>query len=250
MIDELTNYQSIYQSIQIDNIFHRIVEAQEINATRQLVDTIDEHDLLEQLIESSKPKIPYDMRGYHYLLSTPFRYPPLNYGSRFGTVHEPSLLYGSIKEATCVAECAFYRLSFFHSMIEAPAIIKAQHTLFTAGFRSSKVVDLSSPIFLKYASQIADKSDYTFTQKLGSFLRNNGFDCLLYSSARDPGHGLNVALYNHVPLKDKKPIATAEWHSQVIKDKVQFKNIRTKCSYDFDIKDFFDHNGRLPMPAD
>ncbi len=246
MIDELAAYQSVH----IDSIFHRIVEAQEINATYQLVDSIDEHEILEQLIESSKPKIPYDMRGYHYLLSTPFRYPPLNYGSRFGSVHEPSLLYGSISESTCIAECAFYRLNFFHSMVQPPTVIKAQHTLFTAGFRSSAVIDLSSLAFSKYNSQITNKTDYTFTQNLGSFLRDNGFNCLLYPSARDPDLGINVGLFNPEPLKDKKPISIAEWYSQVTRERVQFKSIRNNRSYHYDISIFADDNGRLPVPSD
>ncbi|GGF91160.1 MULTISPECIES: RES family NAD+ phosphorylase [Cysteiniphilum] len=237
MIDELNEYLPI----NIDGIFYRIVEAQEINATRQLVDTLDEHELLENMIESSKPTNPYKMDSYHYLLSTPFRYPPLNYGSRFGAVHEPSLLYASIKESTCIAECAFYRLNFYYSMTkQPPKTLKSQHTLFTASFQTSKAIDLTDQVFSKYTGKLIHKSDYSFTQRLGSDLRNKGFDCVIYTSARDPSHGLNIALYNPSPLKEDKPISTHEWYSEVSKEVVQFKNIRTKESYEFHIKDFFD----------
>jgi hypothetical protein len=74
-----------------DEIF-RIVESQEEIATTNIVANLDEQNVLEQLLETSKPgaigTVP------HYLLSTPFRYPPLKHGSRFGTLFENSLFYG------------------------------------------------------------------------------------------------------------------------------------------------------------
>ena len=66
---------------------YRVVEAQHINSTRKLVDTDDEQELLEALIDGAKRPAPVGASfvGLHYLLSTPFRYPPLKYGSRFGS---------------------------------------------------------------------------------------------------------------------------------------------------------------------
>lgn len=88
----------------------RVVEAQHISSSRDLVDTLEEHDLLEELIEESKPSIAKDK---HYLIFSPFRYPPLKYGSRFGSLYEPSLWYGSLELETAFAEVAYYRLQFF-----------------------------------------------------------------------------------------------------------------------------------------
>ena len=68
----------------------RVVEAQHQVSTRKLVDTLEEQSLLEDLIDAAKPPDPTQGR-LHYLLSTPFRYPPLRHGSRFGTRHEPGL---------------------------------------------------------------------------------------------------------------------------------------------------------------
>ena len=62
----------------------RLVESQEQVATLQLVDTLEEQALLEELIETSKPHLPPSSETLHYLLKTPFRYPPLRWGSRFG----------------------------------------------------------------------------------------------------------------------------------------------------------------------
>jgi len=66
----------------------RVVEAQHQVSTRKLVDTAAEQSLLEELIDGVKPP---DRTGgaLHYLLATPFRYPPLRHGSRFGGAINP-----------------------------------------------------------------------------------------------------------------------------------------------------------------
>jgi hypothetical protein len=57
----------------------RVVETQQDSSTRRLVDSAAEHELLEALLDESKPPVPDGCRGLHYLLFTPFRYPPLLY---------------------------------------------------------------------------------------------------------------------------------------------------------------------------
>src|SRR5690606_16644700 len=89
----------------------RVVESQHHVSTRKLVDSLDEQAALEQLIETAKPPDRHPGR-LHILLSTPFRYPPLRHGSRFGGRHEPSLWYGSELPRTAFAELAYYRLVF------------------------------------------------------------------------------------------------------------------------------------------
>ena len=60
----------------------RVVEAQHQVSTRKLVDSTAEQVMLEEMIDGVKPP---DATGgrLHYLLFTPFRYPPLIHGSRF-----------------------------------------------------------------------------------------------------------------------------------------------------------------------
>src|SRR4030095_6173771 len=82
----------------------RMIEAQYITTTRKLVDSFEEQDILEELIESNKPSLKENSLELHYLLSTPFRYPPLKNGSRFGTRFEPSFWYGSLELNTAMAE--------------------------------------------------------------------------------------------------------------------------------------------------
>ena len=81
----------------------RLVESQEQVATNSLVRTLAEQALLEDLIETSKPQLPGPAIRLHYLLATPFRYPPLPWGSRFGRCFEPSLFYAARTRDTVLA---------------------------------------------------------------------------------------------------------------------------------------------------
>ena len=81
----------------------RIIEAQELISKRKLVDSFEEQVVLEEIIESDKPSITKEYLNFHPLLYTPFRYPPLKYGSRFGKKTEPSLWYGSLKLHTAIS---------------------------------------------------------------------------------------------------------------------------------------------------
>ena len=88
----------------LDHKVFRVVEAQHISSTRKLVDSEKEHEILEILIERTKPHLSQasEFKGLHYLLFTPFRYPPLRHGSRFGKTYEPSLWYGSLELETAL----------------------------------------------------------------------------------------------------------------------------------------------------
>src|SRR5688500_4352089 len=97
----------------------RMVEAQHIASTMKLVDNPDEQDVLERLIDETKPAVPPECRHLNYLLFTPFRYRPYPHGSRFRRAGwTPGVYYASAAETTAVAEMAFYRLLFF---LESPA---------------------------------------------------------------------------------------------------------------------------------
>jgi hypothetical protein len=63
--------------------------------TRKYVDDDSEHDALEAELGNHKP--PYPRGPHHVLIASAFRYPPLKWGSRFGTIHESSLFYASLE---------------------------------------------------------------------------------------------------------------------------------------------------------
>ena len=54
----------------------RLVEAQHIVSTLKLVDSADEQDVLDAMIDGTKPPVPPECRHLDYLLYTPFRYGP------------------------------------------------------------------------------------------------------------------------------------------------------------------------------
>ncbi len=68
----------------LSEVVFRVAESQQKVATNTLVDTLQEQRILEELLDRVKPPIPYDCQQYDYLVYTPFRYPPLKHGSRFG----------------------------------------------------------------------------------------------------------------------------------------------------------------------
>ena len=128
----------------------RMVESQEQIATNALVDSLEEQSLLEEMLEASKPPTPAETAGLHYLLATPFRYPPLRHGSRFGVRQEPSLFYGSIDLSAALAETAYYRFVFWSGMEEPPpgGRLITEHTVFAALYAAARGLCLYEEPFL------------------------------------------------------------------------------------------------------
>src|SRR5262249_25292452 len=148
----------------------RAVEAQHQVSTRKLVDSADEQILLEELIDRVKP--PDTTRGrLHYLLSTPFRYPPLPHGSPFGARHERGIWYGSESKRTMFAEVAYYRLVFLEGTRADLGVVTTQLTAFCIRARSARAVDLVAPPFDAHRRAIASPTRYTTTQALGATMR-------------------------------------------------------------------------------
>ena len=196
----------------------RVVESQQRIATRQLVDSDAEHEALEALVEASKPPLPAEpaFAGLHFLLFSPFRYPPLGHGSRFGTRTERSLWYGSATLATAFAEVAYYRLLFFEATSARLAPNRVPMSAFQVHVRSAAGIDLTLPPFDAHRPTIAAKASYANTQRLGREMRGDGVECFRYPSARDPGRGVNVALFTPAAFAQKEPVGPTEaWHCTV-----------------------------------
>ena len=102
----------------------RLVEAQHVVSTLSLVDNLDEQNLLEDILEDTKPPVPAECRHLDYLLSTPFHYRPNPYGSRFRKAGlTPGIWYGAEQPETAVAEMVFYlfyRYLFYAESPETP----------------------------------------------------------------------------------------------------------------------------------
>lgn len=129
---------------------YRLVESQEQIATLGLVNNVHEQGILEDLLESTKSPLPADTYSLHYLLSTPFRYPPLKYGSRFGTTFEQGIFYGSLNLHTALTETAYYRFVYMlgpEAPYEHP--ISNQYSSFSVKVRSDRGIFLDHPPFFK-----------------------------------------------------------------------------------------------------
>lgn len=186
----------------------RVVEAQHISSSRDLVDSREEHELLEELLEESKPSVSKDN---HYLIFSPFRYPPLKYGSRFGRTYEPSLWYGSLELRTAFAEVAYYRLKFFQDTEAKLEYIEIPMTAFKSNIHTDKGIDLTRNSFLQYQEQISNGNSYEHSQPLGTAMRQEGIDVFMFFSARTHHKGKNIAAFSpHVFYRKGGQYITAQ----------------------------------------
>lgn len=228
----------------------RVVECQEQVATNQLVDTLDEQAVLEQLLEDTKPVHPPGCAHLHYLLATPFRYPPLKKGSRFGGRHEPSLFYGSLQTITALAEAAYYRFLFWAGMEVPPQAMKitSQHTLFGADYSTERGIQLQAPPFDAYTDALIQPADYAVTQALGTDMAKANVEGFEYLSARDPDRGINVALYTPDALASDHPLFQQQWLCETRPEQIRFYSKEDDSVHAFPL-DTYLVDGHLPTPA-
>ena len=233
----------------------RLVEAQHRVSTLKLVDSLEEQALLEDLIEGAKPPLPQEseFENLHYLLATPFRYPPLRYGSRFGRRDQRGLWYGSTQPETALAEVAYYRLLFLAGSDAALSHLSTEHTLFRVPIETTRGIDLTQPPFLAHEAQLRDPRSYAATQRLGTDLRREKVEALLFSSARDPRKGANVALFTPRAFARKTPLAGMEtWHCHTTAERVIFRrrNLILEQTHVFPSSTFESPTGQLWRVAD
>lgn len=217
-------------------------------ATRKLVDSDAEQAVLEDLIDDVKPPAPASR--LHYLLLTPFRYPPLRYGSRFGSAMEPSLWYGSEQVHTALAETAYYRLVFLEGTAADLGTIETVHTAFRVRMSTKHGVDFLSRRFARVRGRIASKTRYDETQDLGRAMREKEIEAFRYPSARDPERGVNVAAFTPEVFRRSKPRDFMTWTAVTTREAVEFRkrDFLKPESRRFE-RAVFLVEGRLPSPA-
>jgi hypothetical protein len=194
----------------------RVVEAQHVVSTMTLVDTLEEQQVLEELLDASKPPIPPDCRHLHYLLATPFRYGSVYpTGSRFRRAGlTPGVFYASQSVATAIAEMAFHRLLFFAESPATPWPASAgEYTAFAVRFSTSKGLDLTAPPLDRESDAWSHPTDYAPCQALADSARVAGAQVLRYPSARAAGH--NVALLTCAAFTSHAPLERQVWRLHV-----------------------------------
>ena len=227
----------------------RVVEAQHLVSTRKLVDSAEEQVLLEEMIDSVKPP---DMTGgrIHYLLFTPFRYPPLSHGSRFGGRHERGIWYGSVELESAFAEVAYYRLLFIEGSSADLGTLTTALTAFTVLIRTLRGIDLTVDPFEKYRRLIASPDSYEQTQALGADMREAGVEAFLYPSARDRKNGVNIGAFTPAVFGRSRPKVLETWYCSASRDGVDFArgDYFNRARFAYERKQFL-VKGKLPAPA-
>ena len=148
----------------------RMMEAQHTASTMKIVDNSEEQDLLETLLEGSKPAQPDSALALDYLLATPFRYYPLRGGSRFRGVTDPGVFYGAESARTASAELGYWRWKFLKDAGDLDRLEPVAHTAFSAQV-STQVIDLRQAPFSANAAGWTHPSDYAATQAMAQVAR-------------------------------------------------------------------------------
>lgn len=195
----------------------RVVESQHHVSTMKLVDTVEEQEALELLIEATKPPVPPDCQGLDYLLFTPFRYgAPYPNGSRFRRAgFTPGVFYASATPSTAIAEMAFHRLLFFADSPDTPWPMNAgEYTAFSVPFAAAAALDLTKAPLAGDRALWADPVDYAPCQQLADQARSVNVEVLRYESVRDPvtPAGINIAILTCRAFAARKPAARQRWH--------------------------------------
>jgi hypothetical protein len=229
----------------------RAVESQHVTSTRKLVDSDDEQQALEALIDTAKPPWPVGRRfvGLHYLLATPFRHPPLRYGSRFGTRRDRGIFYCAETQPTVLAEKAYYVLLFLEGTEADITPLTRPLTLFQARISTKKGADLLVEPFAAFTHDISSPTTYQASQPLGAAMREAGIAALRFESARDPAKGANLGLFEPV-FTTKKPLNAEQWICTASRERVEVQPgpavMRLRMSF---AREVFEVGGVLPAPG-
>ncbi|WP_238259026.1 RES family NAD+ phosphorylase [Cupriavidus pauculus] len=213
----------------------RAVEAQHVVSTMPLVDTLEEQAVLEAVIDAGKPTVPPDARHLHYLIFTPFRYPPTEWGSRFRRGQDPGVFYGAETIRTACAELGYWRWRFLMDSPALPRIDARAQTLFQVGVKADGVA-LDAPPFVQDAALWTNPVAHAACQDFAQVAREAGVSLIRYTSVRDPAPGICVAVLTPRAFDPPQPLATTTWMLTVRHDRViwQRDDLKQRESFEFE----------------
>lgn len=202
-------------------------------STMKVVDTAAEQNMLEALLDNSKPAYPNTAAKLDYLLATPFRYPTRKGGSRFRGANDPGVFYGAESVATAAAELGYWRWRF---LLDAPALTHIEpvaHTAFQVALKA-QAVDLRKHPFNADASWV-HKSDYGPTQAFAQLAREVALGCIVYQSVRNPDAAWCVAVLTPESFAEPKPRPdTQTWWLAVGQYEVIWRRDRQSLTFQTD----------------
>lgn len=202
----------------------RIVEQQSRPATMALVDTLAEQDVLEQVIEASKPRLPAACAGLDHLLATPFRYRPAGRGSRFRRAEGFGCFYAAEASETAAIEAAFWLLLL---RLDSPSLPPMQAPIERLGFAvtvSGPALDLTEPPLAAARELWTHPTDYAPCQDFAEAALDAGVPLLRYASVRDPEHRANLAVLDCAGFESRQPLPPREtWWMFIRRSTVQLR---------------------------
>lgn len=196
----------------------RVVESQYAVSTVPLVDTLDEQERLEQLLEGTKPPIPRECQHLHPLLYSPFRYIPKRDGRFRRAGQREGAFYSAEKVETAVAETAFYRVLFYAEARDA--IIPpdfAEYTAFAVSVSTDRVVDITE----HPDPNLIQLSDYSATTAFADVARAAGATGIRATSVRCPKKGATLTWLSCSAFDRPEPVSLQTWHLRVTWSGVQ-----------------------------
>jgi RES domain-containing protein len=215
----------------------RGVEAQHVIATLKLTDSVREHEVLEALLEESKPPLPAAAKGQHFLLFTPFRYRS-PFPSRFRRPTDPGVWYGAEELETACAEVAYWRWRF---LMDSEGLrdqaLHTEHTFFQAKVRG-RCADLTAAPWKSAARAWTQKSDYTACQDLADEARKSGLGWIRYATVRAP-RGLCAAILRLAVLSMPRGFEQQTWDCKTARTGVYLqRRITRDHHYEFTAQSF------------
>jgi len=191
----------------------RLVEAQHIVSTLKVVDHLEEQEILEDILEETKPPVPEACQQLDYLLSTPFRYRPYLHGSRFRRAGlTPGVWYGAEHVETSVAEMVFYRYLFF---AESPATPfpreAAQYTSIGVELMAAVAIDLTKGALALDREHWEHPTRYDACQDLEASARDMSCEVIRYRSVRDLENRCAVAVLSCAAFAERQPSHHQTW---------------------------------------
>jgi hypothetical protein len=199
----------------------RAVEAQHVASTMALVDSVAEQAVLERLVESSKPPVPREVarRNLHWLLFTPFRYPPPPGGSRFRGPNDPGVFYGAEHARTACAEVGYWRWRHLRDTPGIAAMPPRPQTVFKVPV-SGTAIDLRESPFDRDRASWTHRSDYGPCQAMGRVAREAGTQWLRYESVRDSRRGGCGVVFDATAFAVRQPTEQQGWILTVTQTRV------------------------------
>ena len=210
---------------ELEGIFYRLISKDASNSTAKVTDTIDEIDLLENLVKESRANTPVgEYEKYDPLLIRPFFTPPFLGGSRFGSETGFGVFYCAETIETVAAERGYY-VQKFRSDSPALALLQgAHHSLITVHVKA-QIVDVRVPPFKKHPEIFLEKSDYSGTQNFANVVRFTQVNGIVYTSVRNPNPSSCLALLSPRAFKKKTPTSVQDsWVAIATENSVRWIN--------------------------